>query len=87
MTPKGTRKSAKCKFYLLSPKSNMDADALASELLSIKPVEEVIVTEGDYGFIVKAGACKDKEPTDLMKYMAKRGIACQQAMSHYSYKK
>jgi len=41
------------KFYFLQPPENVNADHIAEQLIDIKNVEEVYVTDGDYGFVVK----------------------------------
>ena len=35
------------KFYFIEPKENVDAEKLAERLISLKPVEEVFLTDGD----------------------------------------
>ncbi len=42
------------KFFFLKPIPNLNADELSSKLLSVAGIEEVYITEGDYGFLVKA---------------------------------
>ncbi len=42
------------KFYFVEPAENADADSFAERLMGLKNVEEVFVTDGDYGFVVKA---------------------------------
>ena len=44
------------KFYFIKPVPGNDADSLASMLLLLEGVEEVHITEGEYGLIVKAKA-------------------------------
>ena len=87
MDSKGNSRSELHKFYLISPKSGMDADALACKFLSIKPVEEVFVTDGDYGYIIKVGNTRKqgKEPKKLISYIKKNGFSCSKAVSHYHY--
>ncbi len=41
-------------FYFIKPIPNVDADSLSEKLLGIKGVEEVHVTEGGSGFLVRA---------------------------------
>ena len=57
------------RFYLVEPKPNADADDLAEKLIALKPVEEVLLTDGDYGFIVKVRFTSGKEPKDVMDYI------------------
>jgi hypothetical protein len=60
-----TSKSAKNsnplhKFFFLRPKANVDANAVAEKLISLRNVQEVIMTEGDVGYIVKTRLFSDK---------------------------
>lgn len=76
------------RFYLIEPKPNADADALAEKLISLKPVEEVFLADGDYGFIVKVRFIDGKEPTDVANYL-KEKIALRYGVvdSYYQYRK
>ncbi len=87
MESKGNGRSELYKFYLVSPKSGMDADALAYKFLSIKPVEEVFLTDGDYGYVLKVRNTtkQGKEPKKLISYIKKNGFSCSKAVSHYRY--
>ena len=76
------------KFYLVRPPSNANADHLAEQLMGIKSVEEVFVTDGDYGFVVKARFFDGKEQEDIQEYITKRlGGNYGMVTSHYQYKK
>ena len=76
------------KFYFIEPRENADADLLAEKLISLKPVEEVFLTDGDYGFIVKARFFKDEEPNDVTKYISsKMGGRFGKVVSYIQYKK
>ncbi len=41
-------------FFFIKPKKSTDIDELADKLISIDGVEEVNVTQGDIGYMVKA---------------------------------
>ncbi|MEM3227896.1 MAG: hypothetical protein QXR58_00650 [Candidatus Micrarchaeaceae archaeon] len=74
------------KFFFLKPLPNMNADELSSKLLGIDGIEEVYVTEGDYGFLIKAKSSSNE--SDLGNRIAenmrsKYGYA----ISYYSFKK
>ena len=76
------------KFYFIKPKANSDADLLAEQLIELKPVEEVFLSDGDYGFVVKARFFKGKEPNDVTKYItSKVGNKFGKVVSYYQYKK
>ena len=48
------RRAAMHKFYFIKPKPNTNAEELALRLIGLKHVDGVFLTEGEYGFIVKA---------------------------------
>ena len=76
------------KFYLVNPKDNADPDTVAEKLISFDDVEEVYVTDGDYGFIVKTRFRDGKEPKNVFGYIhnkidAKYG----EITTYYKYRK
>ena len=76
------------KFYLVHPPANSNADMLAEQLMEIKNVEEVFVTDGDYGFIVKTRFSEGKGSDDAYNYISKRlGSNLGEVTSYYQYKK
>lgn len=84
------RRSAKkfYKFYFVHPPVNADTDRLAEQLIGMKNVEEVFVTDGDYGFIVKTRFFDGKEPDDAYNYISKRlGSNFGKVTSYYQYSK
>ncbi len=92
MSNGGERKSGKRgvfhKFYLVHPKENANADELAERLIMLKPVEEVFLTDGDFGFVVKARFTDGKEPNDVTSFISKNiNSKFGKAVSHYEYKK
>lgn len=92
----GTRRKGSAKrlskgfyrFYFVEPPEGADADRLAERLMGIKDVEEVFVTDGDYGYVVKARSLEGKEPDDTDRHLIKciGGNFCK-AVSYYQYKK
>jgi hypothetical protein len=76
------------KFYFLQPPTNVNADRIAEQLIGIKNVEEVFVTDGDYGFIVKTRFFEGQEPDDAFNFISKRlGSNYGKVTSYYQYKK
>ena len=74
------------KFYLIKPRENANIDELAERLISLKNVVEVLVTDGDYGFVVKAKFSTEKDTEEAEKYIhnnidRKFGVVT----SHYRY--
>ncbi len=60
------------KFYLVNPKENTSIDALAEKLIAFREVEEVYVTDGAHGFLVKTRFSNGKEPKDLGSYIKRK---------------
>ncbi len=80
--------SSSCRFYMLEPREGSNACATARELMAFKEVEEVYVTEGSHGFIVKAKDGNGKEPGTLRSYIVRKtGSRFSHAAAHFSYKK
>ena len=81
------KRSSLHRFYLIEPKPNANADALADQLIALKNVEEVYVADGDYGFIVKVKFFDGNEPSDVINYLKgtinKFGVV----NSYYQYRK
>ena len=76
------------KFYLVNPKDNADPDTVAEKLISFDDVEEVYVTDGDYGFIVKTRFRDGKEPDDVYGYIHRKiDSKFGEITSYYKYRK
>ena len=76
------------KFYFVQPPINVDANRVAERLIGIKNVEEVFVTDGDYGFIVKTRFFEGEEPYDAYNYISKKlGSNFGKVTSYYQYRK
>jgi hypothetical protein len=76
------------KFYFVKPPENSNADHLAEQLISMKGVEEVFVTDGDYGFIVKTRFFDGMKSDGVHNYISKRlGSDFGRVTSYYQYKK
>ncbi|MCL4379141.1 MAG: hypothetical protein M1160_02955 [Candidatus Marsarchaeota archaeon] len=76
------------RFYLISPKESVDSTAFIEKMLSLKPVQEVFLTDGDYGYIVRAKFRKEGEPKDVVDYLAKRvDRRFGKVVSYYRYRK
>jgi hypothetical protein len=48
-------------YFFVRPGRNGNLHKAAARLMGIRKVEEVAITEGDYGFVVKAHDVKDGE--------------------------
>ena len=58
------------RFFFIEPRSNANADELAESLIKLPTVQEVYLTDGDYGFVVKARFLQGREPHNMAKYIA-----------------
>ena len=58
------------KFYLLKPKENADMNDLAMDMINLKDVKEVYVTEGDYGFMLKTSLYNKADSETVEKYIS-----------------
>lgn len=76
------------RFFFIKPKGNTDAGELAERFTSFDNVEEVLLTEGDFGFIVKATVDPVKENNELAKCISEVSSGtCTMATSYYKYRK
>lgn len=76
------------KFYLVAPRPNINSDALAERIIMLEPVEEVFLTEGDYGFIIKTRFFNGEEPKDIARYISRNvGSRFGKVVSHCTYSK
>ncbi len=64
-------KSPLHKLLFLKPKANVNATDIADKLLALKNVQEVILTEGDVGYIVKTRFFSEKSDKEAEKYITK----------------
>jgi len=76
------------KFLFLKPKANVNAEALAEKLLALKNVQEVILTDGDCGYIVKTRVFSARSDKEAERYIAKNvGSVFGRALSYAYCKK
>ena len=76
------------KFYLVNPKENAYGDTVAEKLISFDDVEEIYVTDGDYGFIVKTRFGDGKEADDVYGYIHRKiDSKFGEITSYYKYRK
>ena len=76
------------RLFFVKPKENTNADELAERFAGFDSVDEVLLTEGDYGFIVKASVDSLEESKELEKYISEASSgSCGTAVSYYKYRK
>jgi DNA-binding Lrp family transcriptional regulator len=77
----------RCRFYFLGPAANGNARSFVEKLARLKGVKEVHLTEGRYGFVVKAVEI-GHDHNQFENYVRTRvKTRVEVAMSHYSYRK
>ena len=87
-TRAGRRSATERRFYLIEPRQNVNASELAGKLIGLKTVEEVFLSDGAYGFIVKVRLLKGRAADEVVKYIRKRVAArFGTANTHYRYSK
>ena len=52
-------------YFFVKPGCNRDVHKAAARLMAIESVREVSITEGEYGFVVKANEIHEDEPEIL----------------------
>ena len=82
------RKDSMHKFYFIKPKPNANAEELALRLVELKHVDGVFLTEGEYGFIVKARVSGIDGSENVADYISKNvGSRYGEVTSHFEYRK
>lgn len=86
MTP---RKSQRLhRFYLIRPRANANIDELAERLIGLKHVEEVYVTDGKYGYLVKTRFEEGRNLKQAVAYIQKHvDRKFGEVVSHFEYRK
>lgn len=76
------------KFYFIKPVPGNNADSLVKMLLNLERIEEVYITEGDYGLVVRARASDTEGDDTVGDYIAdKLNERFNSAVSYYKYRK
>jgi len=76
------------KFYFIKPNNNTNPSVLAMRLMALSNVKEVLVTDGDYGYIVKTRFVDDKTPDNVERYLLNKvGAKYGKCISYYEYKR
>ena len=76
------------RLFFVRPKENTNVDELAEKFAGFDSVDEVLLTEGDYGFIVRARIGSLEEQKELAKSISEVSSgSCGTAVSYYRYRK
>ena len=60
------------RMYFLKPPVKAEMEDLGDELIRMNEVEEVYLTDGDFGYIVKTRFDEENEPSDVERFLQKR---------------
>jgi hypothetical protein len=82
------RRNAMHKFYFIKPKPNTNSEELALKLIGLKHVDGVFLTEGEYGFIVKARVSGIDGKENVADYISENvGSSYGEVTSYFEYRK
>ena len=85
---KRIRKGVEYSLYLVKPREKEDANRIAEKLMELESVEEVLLTEGECGFIVKARFVDGRKPSDVEDYISKNiSSRYSRVVGHCEYRK
>lgn len=88
MSKKTTTGSGGFDYFLVKPSVKENVHKTAKKLINIKGVREVSITEGDYGFIVKADFFAERDSNFLHKEILKAvGGTSKKALCYCQYKR
>ncbi|MDE1857012.1 MAG: hypothetical protein KGH98_02925, partial [Candidatus Micrarchaeota archaeon] len=72
----------------VKPRENYDINSMAMRIMGLGDIEEIHVTEGICGFLVKARFHSDGQSGNVRQWLSKvAGSNCGELISHYTYKK
>ena len=60
------------RLYFLKPPISADMEDLGDALIGMKEVEEVYLTDGEYGYLVKTRFDEEKEPSNVERFIQRR---------------
>ncbi len=72
-------------YFFVRPGRNRDLHTAARKLMKISKVKEVDVTEGDYGFVVKAHDVEEGDKTVVREIARAVGGNARKAVCHCRY--
>ncbi len=88
MVKRITNASGSFDYFFVKPSRKGDVHKAARKLIGIKGIREVAITEGDYGFVVKADFLYERDNNFLYKEIMKAvGGTSNKAVCHCEYHK
>ncbi|MEM3839282.1 MAG: hypothetical protein QXF01_01745 [Candidatus Micrarchaeaceae archaeon] len=86
MVGKGIRRVSRgCHYFFVKPRLNGNAHMIAAKLLALEPIREVSITEGEYGFLVKADQIYESEKDIIVRISKVVKARPSMAVCHCSY--
>ena len=79
------RVSHGCHYFFVRPGRNGNVHKAAARLMRIGKVREVAITEGDYGFVVKAHGVEDDDKAVTREIAKVVGGSSRKAVCHCRY--
>ena len=73
-------------FFIKTEKS-CNTDVFAKKVMGRKGVEEILLTTGEYAFVVKAKTIPEKAHEDVGRYLKERFGQCMKIESHIRYRR
>ena len=74
-----------CHYFFVKPGRKTGVHTAAARLMGIRKVKEVAVTEGDYGFVVKAHGVQDGDKAVVRGIARAVGGSSRKAVCHCRY--
>lgn len=88
MSKKLRKRSVSYDYFFIRPAERKDAHRAARKLMGIEKVKEVAITEGRYGFVIKADLTHGNPEESIGKEIIKvAGGSVERATCHGSYRK
>ncbi len=88
MSKKLKRHSVSYDYFFIRPAERKDAHRAARKLMCIEKVKEVAITEGRYGFVIKADLTHEKPEASIGKEIIEvAGGSLEMATCHGQYRK
>jgi hypothetical protein len=75
-----------CDLFFVKPSKGYDLHESISGLMEFDGVQEVMLTSGEYGFVIRA-RCSEKKGRSISRYISGRMGKCSRLVSHVRYRK
>jgi hypothetical protein len=76
-----------CDLFFVKPERSFDAHKSVEELLKLEDIDEVFLTTGMYGFVVRARSDGGENHRKIARYINNKVGRCFRLASHVQYKR